>query len=600
MLEEKDLPEIVVKVIESFADRFFDSAEAVLSGLSNEVRLRIKSGFKDYLSATINKYSKTKNLIFPDVPRYLYDFYVPIDLLLDKEQIPSPSYDDVERVSSHVVITGTGGSGKSTFMRHLLLQAAAGRKRIPVYVELRDFNSSERVDLVDLVLEKLAAFRVNLPTEYILKAMERGYFVFLLDGFDEVVQAKVAKVQRVILDASDRYDKNVFIVSSRPDERFRAWDRFHNLNAAPLNLEKAVAIIERIPADDDIKRRFLVDLREKLFEQHQSFLSNPLLLTIMLITYRDIAEIPNKLHLFYSQAFASLYNRHDALKPGGFRREMRAGLAQDDFARAFSAFSILSYSDNKIEFSLPEIREYLQGAKKISRLEFDPDALLEDLLQAVCMLVRDGNEYRYAHRSFQEYFAALFVANADPQVREKLVQKVRPRIGREKVFELMFELNREVVEECFVVPVLDGIKEATKYRGRLNKAVHLRFLALLFTGMYYTEEPLGLGLTIKDVQLWEEVMFVRRAYNIRMKGGRLDVPEQVKAVFAGAKMPAHGEEPQLSIRSLRKHPEVLDWFMKQGWWGGETFIRLMQTLEEVKKGLQLRMDSISRMLLKDA
>ena len=68
--------------------------------------------------------------------------------------------------------------------------------------------------------------------------------------------------------------------------------------------------------------------------KHESFASNPLLLNIMLLTYDNYADIPEKLHLFYSNAFETLYIKHDATK-GGYKREFKTKLSSDDFKRVF-------------------------------------------------------------------------------------------------------------------------------------------------------------------------------------------------------------------------------------------------------------------------
>jgi hypothetical protein len=48
---------------------------------------------------------------------------------------------------------------------------------------------------------------------------------------------------------------------------------------------------------------------------------------------------------------------------------------------------------------------------------------VDDLVNAVCILMRDGLAYTFTHRSFQEYFAALYVEKLSDEQQSKLLTK---------------------------------------------------------------------------------------------------------------------------------------------------------------------------------
>lgn len=103
-------------------------------------------------------------------------------------------------------------------------------------------------------------------------------------------------------------DTNI-LITSRPDDIFSSWEEFQILTIAPFTKEKSIGLIEKIDYDETVKNKFIAHLNKDLFKKHESFLSNPLLITIMLLTYDQLAEIPNKLHIFYEQAFDTLNGR---------------------------------------------------------------------------------------------------------------------------------------------------------------------------------------------------------------------------------------------------------------------------------------------------
>ncbi|MBL4585600.1 MAG: hypothetical protein JKX84_00875, partial [Flavobacteriales bacterium] len=186
------------------------------------------------------------------------------------------------------------------------------------------------------------------------------------------------------------------------------FESFGLFETLPLDLDKSVTLVSKLPAEATVKKSFIKELKDGLFLKHETFLANPLLLSIMLLTYKYSADIPDKLSIFYNQACEALFQKHDALK-GAFKRARETDLDIISFERVISAFSLLTYAESKITFSSIEALEYLEKSKSISGIEFSASCFLKDLLQAVCLMGEDGLFITYTHRSFQEYFVAKFI-----------------------------------------------------------------------------------------------------------------------------------------------------------------------------------------------
>ena len=68
-------------------------------------------------------------------------------------------------------------------------------------------------------------------------------------------------------------------------------------------------MIEKLDMGPDmnpLKDKFQIDLEKSLYDEHREFAENPLLLTIMLMTYKNHSNIPVKMHKFYSKAYDTL------------------------------------------------------------------------------------------------------------------------------------------------------------------------------------------------------------------------------------------------------------------------------------------------------
>lgn len=480
MGEELDINEVVAGFLNHKLDSLVETGKGTLKSAADKVRLHLDSTYREYLNCVLRKYSRAKSFFIRNEPVPLYSFYVPIGLSYSKNKtIDHAGIQHVGKVSQFSIITGLGGSGKSMFMRHLFLNSILTKFKVPVFVELRQLNQKE-ISLRQLIDDTLAINKLRPDTGYIDRALEAGHFLFLLDGFDEIALAKRAFVTSEIQTFTKRYDKTSIVVSSRPDTELEGWNDYTMFEITPLSLELAHELIDKVPYDDSLKAKFLKDLAAGLYEKHKSFLSNPLLLSIMLLTYSETAEIPSKLNVFYNQAYEALFQRHDALK-SGFLRERRCRLDIQDFAKVFSAFSIQTYDKNEYQFTSLEALGYLEKAKGLAQIAFDSRDFLSDALQAVCLLVEEGLKIGFAHRSFQEYFTARFISEAKPHVQEKLLRRYAAERLRDSVVGLLYEMRPELVVHYYILPEFAALMKAIGATDEIGIEQYVAYLKLTYS-----------------------------------------------------------------------------------------------------------------------
>ena len=445
-----------------------------------------------YLQNTRNKYSKIKTLIFRRVPKDLYSFYECIGIKYDGETIDTSSISNLLDKDNRIIITGTGGIGKSTLLKHLYLNAIETTDYIPVLVELRSFNSCEEkeISVKKAIYQNLVQNGFTLKEEYFEYSMERGGYIIFLDGFDEVNRDKLPKISASIRELCSQYGENNYIITSRPGDRFIGWNEFSEMTAMKMNKTQALSLISKIEFDEKIKKSFYAELKNGLFEKYESFASNPLLLTIMLLTYSDHAVFPEKINDFYEQAFLTLFNMHDATKES-YVRDIRTGLSCEDFKSIFAYMCFKSYFKDEFEFSEVELRAYIQSAKdKFKNIIFSIDDFQEDLTQSVCMLIKEGLCYRFSHRSFQEYFAALYTCKLEDEIQAKLLTgwlKESNSYAADSYFEMLFNMQPDKVNKIVFLPALKEIRDAYQKIG-----FSVSFLKQFFQGVTirkFTDPP---------------------------------------------------------------------------------------------------------------
>jgi len=450
-------------------------AKEAYDSVDGNIKSSLGIAYDNYLNEIKLKYSKSKSFFTSNHPAELYDYYVGTDLEFERKTIKLADCDKLLMNSRHAVISGSGGCGKSVFLKHLILDSITNSEYVPIMIELREFNDSAN-SLDDAIADSLSKYNFNLSEKLIDKNKKNGGFILILDGYDEVNHNKRKTLIKGINKFIAKYPLCPIVISTRPDDVFKGIDEFTIYQVKPLTLPLAVDLINKISYDNDIKSKFIRALKESLFQTHHSFLSNPLLLSIMLLTYSENANIPKKLSLFYSQAFEALFHKHDASK-GVYVRKMESELDIQDFSTLFSLFSLQTY-DKRI-FRMPRINclEYIKKSSEISNIQSSPENYLSDLLSATCLLIEDGLEIAYSHRSFQEYFVALYISKASPNIQEKLIQKYSENFSSDQVLKLLYEINPSITEKYLFIPKLKKSIEKTGIKKKAGEIHAQRFIS---------------------------------------------------------------------------------------------------------------------------
>lgn len=483
--------EFAVEFVASNIEKIIELGRKAYGKVDEEVKLRLRSSYKEYLQQTREKYSRSKSFFIRNESVDLYSYYVATGIKCGRSKIENPNFESCTAASKRIIISGAGGSGKSVLLRHLFLDCISKKEYIPILIELRDLNSTE-ISLDEKIIDTLDRYGFESNSDYVQKAKSAGHFCFFLDGYDEVNHSIRKKLIIQISKISDKYKECPIFISSRPDEAFNGIEDFNIYSMLPLDIDLASSLVKKLPFDEEIKSKFSEALVNGLFDKHESFLSNPLLLSIMLLTYGQNAEIPSKLSIFYNQAYEALFQRHDANK-GGYSRDRRTDLDIQDFSRVFSLFSLQTYEKRIFKMSRTDCLGYIEKSRDSLKKKFQAEDYLSDLLSAACLLLEDGLEISYSHRSFQEYFVALQISFSAPDIQEHLINRYWKNMTSDNVIYLLAEINPELIERLLIIPKLEklfydigvknkvGITHAAKYLKKVYKTLNVDQEALSAT-----------------------------------------------------------------------------------------------------------------------
>jgi len=240
----------------------------------------------DYLKAKLVNLSKVKMAFFSSQVVELNDIYVAQYISLGNKLYSQESFFESLLQHKKMVVSATAGSGKSCLLKSMFISVIKDRSDLlPLFLELRKVNETND-SIFETLRTDIAIYNEKFDKANLNYLLDREGTIVFLDGFDEVNHDLKDKFTKEINSLADKYPNLIIVVSSRPEYNlFSDWSLYDVARIQPLILSQAVDVIKKLDYDSEVRARFILALETTLFSKHESFSSNPLLLTIMLVTY---------------------------------------------------------------------------------------------------------------------------------------------------------------------------------------------------------------------------------------------------------------------------------------------------------------------------
>ena len=257
-------------------------------------------------------------------------------------------------------------------------------------------------------------------------------------------------------------------MTSRPVDQVYGLDTYTIFELCPMKFSQVERLILKLEFDAITKKKFVNELKTGIYYKYESFASIPLTLSVLYLTYVQNATIPDSLQAFYEKAFDTLLFQHDTWKEG-YERILKSKLEYHDFKKIFIQFCFLTYFEDQYSFSEYKLMERISDAIYKENQSTDVIAYKDDLVNVTCMLIRDGEEYIFLHRCFQEYFAAYYVSRMLEQRQKEFCAAFISENGSLKIREFLkmlesIEPNR--FEKVVLLPILKKIHRIYLETGR--------------------------------------------------------------------------------------------------------------------------------------
>ena len=401
--------------------------DELLKAYDENIVFAIRNNLIEYEVEEYNRNLYIKTLLHRTTPKRLLDIYQPLSVVKSFRSSRLISGIDDLFEKQFVTLVGGAGSGKSTLVKFLVLQCLDNSNALPLKVELRYLNDYEG-NLEDYFKEHIFKSQGITDSDVIVnQILSSGKCVVFLDGYDELDSNNIQSRTKEIDQFVKRYNKNRYALTTRPFTSVELLPLFHNYTVADLSDEDIASFIKRQfeKSEEELASKIVEAIELKANSNYKSFVRNPLLLSMFILTFRSYADIPEKRSVFYKQVYDTLFSVHDSMSKLAFIREKRTGFSKERFEEFLSIFSFLSYFEEKFVFS----KEYIENKfdlikSKRGKFESDNEDILYDLTVSISIMSVEGTHFTFPHRSLQEYFAVNYLLELSLPSRNKVYKKM--------------------------------------------------------------------------------------------------------------------------------------------------------------------------------
>jgi hypothetical protein len=399
----------------------------------------------------------------------IHEFYYPCPISVSRRKVLASGLDDLG--ADHVVITGRVGQGKSMLLRFLasneLESFGAGDHEVPIplFLELRQFTSG---GLREFVLASLTEIGLECDASVFEYLAKRKQLALLLDGFDEVPTERRPQMLTDLERLRTRYEGLRIVVTSRPNiSGIEHLSGFATRKLLDLDAKTRAGLIRKQygPDQSDTAEGLILELGRR---ELGKLVTSPLMSVLVVIHYNTYQKLPETVAGFHEDLFDALLRRHDATKPG-FVRPRASKMDDLTFRTWFDRLAFRAMKSGAASWARHGILEMASDALPLRGVAAGADDVLDDAVNITGLIVQEGGEYQFVHKSIVEYHAASCVKRLSDRNAKRFYSRMRVGgkwIWWEEVLRFLMVIDRvrylryfEAAQYCAIRdnPSLQGI-----------------------------------------------------------------------------------------------------------------------------------------------
>lgn len=353
----------------------------------------------------------------------------------------------------------SAGMGKSTILKYMYLSAITEEKGVPILIELRRLSGD--TNIIQYILKEINSINKAISEQCFLNLLENGKFIFFFDGYDEIQDNAKTQVTRNIQDFISKIPQNKFIISSRDENEVGCFGDFQRFFIKRLKRKEAFDLIKKYDKNGELSKELIYKLKtEKNLKQIKEFLENPLMVSLLYRAFEYKKAIPYKKYIFYRQVYDALFLEHDLSKKGTLKRERFTKLDLEDFHCVLRCLAYVSLSKG-VSYEKEKLYSMLDTVlNKLHEIKFNKDDFIKDIIQKVPIFIDEGNEIKWAHKSFQDYFASCYIYVDVKENQNKILEVMSHKFRQYyNILDIYYDMDIKGFSRYITYPILNEMKD---------------------------------------------------------------------------------------------------------------------------------------------
>ena len=126
--------EVITDLAKTTAKTLYKKVVTYITDIQVKEEIDFGYAYESYLKYAKSVHEKIKTLLYRHTAKNIYSFYECVGLNKNGNIIDTTDVNNVLEISKKIIITGTGGIGKSVMMKHFFLNILQNTYYIPVLV----------------------------------------------------------------------------------------------------------------------------------------------------------------------------------------------------------------------------------------------------------------------------------------------------------------------------------------------------------------------------------------------------------------------------------------------------------------------------------
>ncbi|WP_426292836.1 NACHT domain-containing protein [Dyadobacter endophyticus] len=380
-------------------------------------------------------------------------------------------YEDILSIYKNLVILGNPGSGKSFLIRSIICSTISEQindfskiERVPFRIELRKYLAFKKTRdgniisyLVSLLENEYGVS--NISEESIQGVLSQRKTLVFFDGLDEIFNA-LDKIE--VKNDIENFLRNNLMSNAIITSRIEGYEEaaFDTDNFIQLNINRfSDAQIDRYvkqwytieEKNETIRNNEISDLLEKKDQLDEELIRNPLLLSLIVILYRNNLKLPESKLEIYKSCTSTLVDKWDTTK------ELSVDLDPEILRRKEAILSDLAYwqylelsSSDKIKITYERAKSEV-AKSLLEKVKTVDEYTVDDTARKFLNYAEKRSIYfdnNFTHKTFLEYYTAFWIySNIERKHREDERDRILDQYSGNPFWHIVLELLLNLIDK---------------------------------------------------------------------------------------------------------------------------------------------------------